>query len=184
MHETDNSFYSQAELSSLGFSSIGMNCLISKKASFYGIKNMRLGDYVRIDDYCILTGSITLNNYIHISAYSALYGSYGIFMDDYSGMSPRSTIFSSSDDFTGGYLVGPMVEANLTKIIKGKVILNKYVQLGAGSIVLPNVSIGEGSVTGCFTMVKKNLDDWGIYVGTPARFLKKRGKIDITFRNR
>lgn len=63
-----NSFYSENELSSLGFKAVGHDVQISRKASFYGAGNMVIGNHVRIDDFCILSGNITLENFIHIAA--------------------------------------------------------------------------------------------------------------------
>ena len=68
-----DSFYSQNELLELGFKKIGTNVLISKKSSIYNAQNIEIGDNVRIDDFCLLSGTIKLGNYIHIGAYSALY---------------------------------------------------------------------------------------------------------------
>jgi len=59
-----------------------------------------------------------------------LYGRYGIELEDYSGLSPRCTVFSSSDDFKGDFLIGPMVPAEFTNMKTGKVFLGKYVQIG------------------------------------------------------
>lgn len=56
---------------------------------------MQIGDNVRIDDFCILSGEITLGSNIHIGAYSALYGSMGIELENNTGISPRSTLFSA-----------------------------------------------------------------------------------------
>ena len=64
-------FYSESELKNLGFKKIGSNVLISKKASLYGVSQMEIGDNVRIDDFCILSGNIMLGSNIHISAYVA-----------------------------------------------------------------------------------------------------------------
>jgi hypothetical protein len=84
-----NSFYCENELKSLGLKSFGKNVLISRKASIYSPELITLGNSVRIDDFCILSGNISLGSYIHISAYSALFGKYGIKMNDFSGLSPR-----------------------------------------------------------------------------------------------
>ena len=67
-----SSFYSNEELESLGFKKIGQNALISRKASIYGASSIEIGNDVRIDDFCFLSGNIKLGNNIHISAYSAL----------------------------------------------------------------------------------------------------------------
>ena len=86
------SFYTNDELLDLGFQCVGSHVLISRKASLYGTKGMQIGDNVRIDDFCILSGEITLGSNIHIGAYSALYGSMGIELENNTGISPRSTL--------------------------------------------------------------------------------------------
>lgn len=67
-----DSFFSKEELQLLNIK-VGKNVKISRKSSIYGY-NIEIGDNVRIDDFCILSGKIRLGNYIHIAAYSALYG--------------------------------------------------------------------------------------------------------------
>jgi acetyltransferase-like isoleucine patch superfamily enzyme len=170
------SFYSQEELLSIGFSSVGNNVQISRKASIYGPENMSIGDNVRIDDFCILSGKITIGSNIHISAYVALYGAGGIIMEDYTGISPRSTIYSAMDDFSGNYLIGPIHPTDYTNVQKGQVVIKKYSQIGTHSVIFPDVTIGEGSVIGAMTLVNKSLSGWGIYIGQPARLLRNRSK--------
>ncbi len=168
------SFYSEEELDSIGLKSYGENVLISRKASLYGPENMEIGNNVRIDDFCLLSGEVKLGSYIHIGAYSALYGKAGIYMEDYSGLSSRCTIFSVTDDYGGDYLIGPTMPSEALNIIEGSVIMRKYTTLGAGAIVLPGVEIAEGSVVGSMSLVNKDLDSWGIYMGIPAKFLKRK----------
>ena len=69
-----NSFLSEAELSDLGLKQVGQNVSISKLASFYGTENIAIGNNVRIDDFCILSGRIKIGNYIHVAAGCYLYG--------------------------------------------------------------------------------------------------------------
>ncbi len=69
-----SNFYSKDELKEIGLKSYGKNVLISRKCSIYGTGNMEIGNHVRMDDFCILSGKIVLKNFIHIAAFSALYG--------------------------------------------------------------------------------------------------------------
>ena len=176
-----SSFYSEIELSELGLKSFGTNVLISKKCSLYAPQLISLGNNVRIDDFCILSGNVTLGNNVHISAYSALYGSNGIEFKDHSGCSARTTIYSAMDDFSGDYLIGPMNPIGTTNVKGGKVKIGKYVQLGAHCLVFPNVTINEGSVVGALSLVTKDIPNWSIYVGIPARKLRdrKKGLLDL-----
>ena len=97
-------------------------------------------------------------------------------MHDFAGLSPRSTIFSASDDFSGNFLVGPMVKLDYRNIIGGKVVIQKYSQIGTNSIIMPNLTIGEGAATGAFSFVNQSIKPWCIYAGIPATFIKKRQK--------
>jgi len=171
-----NSFFSNDELREVGFALIGHNVLVSRKASFYSPHTIRLGNNVRIDDFCLLSGNIEIGSFVHISAYSALYGGGLIKIGDYSGMSPRVTIFSAVDDFGGDYLIGPMAPDESTRLISGPVFLERFVQIGASSVVLPNLTIHEGTVVGAMSLVNKSLGSWGVYAGIPAKFIKERRK--------
>ena len=176
MQTADNSFLSQAELDTLPFKKIGKNVLISRKASFYNMVEISIGDNVRIDDFCILSGQVTLGSFIHISAHCALFGALGIEMKDFSGLSPGCRVFSSTDDFSGDFLMGPMVLEELTNVTGGPVEIGRYVQLGSGSIIMPDISIGEGSAIGAMSLVNKSLGAWGIYTGIPVKYLRERSK--------
>ncbi len=55
----------------------------------------------------------------------------------------------------------------------GKVILKKGCSIGSGAMVMPGVTVGENSIIGANSFVNKNVPDNEIWVGTPAKFLKK-----------
>ena len=171
-----SSFYSEIELKDLGLRSFGKNVLISKKCSIYAPEKISVGDNVRIDDFCILSGNVTLGSNVHISAYSALYGAEGIEFKDNSGCSARTTIYSAMDDFSGDYLIGPIHPEDLTHVTGGKVTIGQFVQLGAHCLVFPNVTIHDGSVVGALSLVTKDIPEWSIYVGIPAKKLRDRSK--------
>jgi galactoside O-acetyltransferase len=168
------SFLNEEELTLLGLKSYGVNILISRKASIYSPEKITLGNNVRIDDFTILSGLITIGSNVHISAYCALYGRFGIRMDDYTGLSPRCTIFSAMDDFNGEYLIGPMVDESKTHVTGGQVYIKKYTQIGAGSIIFPNIKIEEGVAVGAMSLVRQDLEAWTVYAGIPVVKLKKR----------
>ena len=170
------SFYTDEELSQIGFKSIGKDIKISRKASIYSPQNISIGDNVRIDDFCILSGKITLGSHIHISAYVALYGAMGIVMEDYTGISPKSIVYSAMDDFSGEYLIGPIHPDKTTNVTGGVVTIKRFVQVGSNVVVFPNLIIGEGVAVGACSLVTKSLPAWGIYVGIPVRKIKDRSK--------
>ena len=87
------SYYSEDELKNIGFKECGENVFISRYARIYGASRMVIGNNVRVDDFCILSGSLVIGNYVHIAAYVAIFaGEAGVIMGDYSGISSRSVI--------------------------------------------------------------------------------------------
>lgn len=164
------------ELKKIGIKRLGKNVFISRKASIYSPENIEIGNNVRIDDFCILSGKIEIGNYVHIAAYTALYGKYGIRIKDFCGCSARCTIYSATDNFSGEYMISPMIPEELTNVIGGEVLLEKYVQLGANTVVMPNIRIEEGTSVGAMSFVNKNLEEWSIYAGIPCKKLKNRSK--------
>ena len=169
-----SSFYDINELMRIGFQNIGTNVLISKKASIYSPELISIGNNVRIDDYCILSGKISIGSHIHISAYSALYGKYGITLEDFTTISGRNIIYSASDDYSGEYLTNPMLPEQYTNVSGGEVIIRKHSIIGAGCIIMPNLTIGEGTAIGAMSFVNHSTDPWSMYVGIPAKKIKDR----------
>lgn len=169
-------FLSRHELEQMGFKNLGEDVLISEKASIYEPQKMSIGSHVRIDDFSILVGNVTLGSYVHIAAFCSLGGSHGIVMEDFSGLSSRIAIFSSSDDYSGEHLTNPTVPSKYTSAISGMVRLGRHVIIGVGSVILPKVVIAEGSAVGAMSLVNRSLESWGIYVGIPAKYVKARSK--------
>ena len=97
-------------------------------------------------------------------------------MKDFSGISSRCTIYAESDDYSGKFLTNPTVPDEYLGLVKGKVILNKHVIIGSGSVVLPNCELGEGVAVGCMSSVHKSLQEWNIYFGSPCKRIKSRKK--------
>lgn len=170
------SFYTEDELQNLGLKSYGKDVLISRFVRLYSPQTISIGDNVRIDDFSILSGIIKIGSNIHIAAYCALYGAKEIEMKDYSGLSARVSVYSSMDDFSGDFLIGPIHTPHQTNVTGGKVTFEKYTQIGANSIVFPCVVIGEGTVVGAMSMVKKSLPEWRIYAGIPVKKIKERSR--------
>ena len=171
-----NSFYQEDELKKIGFKSFGKNVKISRKASVYSPESISIGDNVRVDDFCILSGNISIGSYIHISAYTALYGLNGITLEDFVTISGRVLIYSQNDDYSGHHMTNPMVPAEYTNVTGGPVLIKKHTIIAAGSIILPSVTMGEGSCLGAMSMLKANTEPWWVYAGVPAVKRKERHK--------
>jgi acetyltransferase-like isoleucine patch superfamily enzyme len=64
---------------------------------------------------------------------------------------------------------------------KGPITINNFVWLGAHSIILSGVEIGEGAIVGAGSVVSKDVPPYSIVGGNPAKVIKFRfSEIEIT----
>ena len=161
------------------FKSIGINCLISPKASFYGMERIEIGDNVRIDDFCILSAGdegIKIGSNVHIACHTSLIGAARIEIGDYVGVGGHSAIYSSTDDFNGNFLIGPTIDKRFTNVISKPVTFKKYSVIGSHVIVMPGVTLNEGSAVGAMSLVKKDVEEYALWAGNPLQFVRLRKK--------
>ena len=57
--------------------------------------------------------------------------------------------------------------------VKGEVHIKHDAWIGAGCIILPNVTIGEFSIVGAGSVVTKSVPPFSVVAGNPARVIKK-----------
>lgn len=60
-----------------------------------------------------------------------------------------------------------------------KVIIKNDVWIGANSVIMPGVTIGNGAIIGAGAVVTKNVPDYAIVAGVPAKIIKYRFSEDI-----
>jgi acetyltransferase-like isoleucine patch superfamily enzyme len=170
-------FYHQAELNALGFRRLGTDVLISSLAAIYNPGRISIGDHTRIDDFCYISAGeegIEIGHNVHIAAYASLGGKALIHLGDYSGISRHVAIFSSSDDFSGRAMTNPTVPPKYTSVRSLPVHLGNHVIVGAGTVILPGVTIGEGASIGAMSLVVSDCLPFTSYKGNPALSYKER----------
>ena len=62
---------------------------------------------------------------------------------------------------------------------EGKVVLKKNCKIGAYSLIMPGVTIGENSVIGAFSFINRNISKNTLAYGTPAKLIKKLTKKEL-----
>lgn len=169
------SFLSRERLLAIGFRSLGRNVLISEKASIYGAEGITIGNNVRIDDFTVLSGDITIGRNVHVSVFCNISaGHAGITFDDFSGLAAGCHVFAESDDYSGQSLTNPTVPEAYRLVTRKPVHIGRHCIVGSGSRVFPGVRLGEGCAVGAMSKVTRSTEAWSIYAGTPARRIRDR----------
>ena len=175
----DPGYFASDELVGLGFKSVGRNVKIAKNCTIIGLHNISIGSNVRIDGYSVLaahSGYLDIGSYIHIAGGGHLSCAGGITISDFCNLSQGVRIYSVSDDYSGASLTNPTIPSQYLNLTKAPVQLGRHVIIGSGSVVLPGARIGEGTAIGALSLVNTSLAAWGIYAGTPTRWIKARSK--------
>ena len=172
-----NSYYSEEELGLLGLKSFGKNVMISRKTSIYSAEKISVGNNVRIDDFCVLSGAITIGNYVHINPYNGIFaGSSSVVIEDYTSLSTKISIYAISDDYSGEHFTSTLLPDSRQFMKEGVVVIKKYVIIGSGTVILPGVTIEEGCAIGAQSLIKSDTKPWGIYAGSPLKFIRTRSR--------
>jgi galactoside O-acetyltransferase len=181
-------YYYENELKSFGFKSIGTNVKIAKNCLIVGMPNISIGNNVIIDSFCSIiapnSGYLKIGSFVHVASFCHLLASEGIELKDFSGLSQGVKIYSKTDDYSGHSLTNPTTPNLYKSLKKGKVIINEHVIIGAGSVILPNVEIGEGVSIGALSLVNSNLKSWTLYIGNPLKKLSKKSRSLLKIKNK
>lgn len=171
-------WYTIEELKQQGVTVYGKNVLVSKFARIYNSPNLILHDHIRIDDFTIVSckGTVEIFNYVHIGNMCSISSSTRIVMGNYSGLSSGVKLFGGCDDFSGEFLTNPTVPSKYLNVAVGDIILEDHALVGAGTVILPNVVLREGTSIGALSLVKKSTEPWKMYSGIPIKCIRDRSR--------
>jgi acetyltransferase-like isoleucine patch superfamily enzyme len=172
-------FMTREELLGVGLGSVGEDVCIDASAIFYGAERISLGSHVRIDAGAVLSagdGGIVIGDHVHISVRVFMTGAAKIELRDFAGVSAGSAIFSSNDDYRGGWLTGPTIPEDLRNVTDAPVVLGEHAIVGAGCVILPGVTVGRGAAVGALTCVRKDVAPFVIVAGPHGEAIGERDR--------
>jgi len=163
-------------LNNLAFRSKGQDVTIWPQAKIVAPERISIGDSVIIDDFVFLVGGADtrIGSFVHIASFSSITGGGEFVMADFSALSSGVRVFTGNEDYTGGCMTNPTVPAPYRVAIRSFVTIHKHAIIGANTVVLPGVTIGEGAAIGANSLITRDCEPWMVYVGTPARPVKQR----------
>ena len=132
-----------------------------------GVEHIHFGKNVIIDDFVLIyaTNKMTIGNYVHIACFSSITGGAEFEIGDFSAISQGARILTGTDDFKEWGFGNSTVPEKYRNTRRAPVKVGRFCIVGANSVILPGVTIGEGSVIGACSVVSRDLDPWGVYVG-------------------
>jgi acetyltransferase-like isoleucine patch superfamily enzyme len=190
-------FFLRRRLYAKLFGRMGRQVILGKGITLRQPGRMVLGDRVAIDDYVMLdaggTGEngLVLAEGVTISRNSVIQGKVGpVTIGSHTDIGCNCVLTSTAGIFIGQsvliasncYLGGgryrterldlPPMDQGLYS--RGPVRIGDHVWLGAGVVILDGVSVGKGSIVGAGSVVTKNIPEYVIAAGNPARIMGER----------
>jgi galactoside O-acetyltransferase len=175
----DPGYYGSEELRTFGFRAVGDNVRVSRDCVMIGPESIIFGNDVRIDSgtTIVATGGVAhFKGRIHIGGQCHFCVAADLTFEELSGTSQGVRIYTSTDDYSGRRMMGPMVPRDLRGARTRPIRVGKHACIGSGSVVMPGCDIAEGTVVGALSFVAHPLQPWSIYHGNPARRVRERSR--------
>lgn len=152
---------------------------VYESAKIIGAEHITFGSPVLIDDFTLIVARepISLGNYVHIACFSAITGGGRVEIGDYCAVSQGAKLLTGTDDFTDGGFGNSTVPAEYRNARRAPIALGRFCIVGANAVVLPGVTIGEGAVIGANSVVTRDLEPWGVYIGNRRHRERNRDEV-------
>ena len=134
----------------------GFGCRIEAHPAVKGSKIIYFGENVQINDYVHIAAGekITIGNNVLIAS--------KVFISDL-----------NHGSYKGDFQDSPLSTPNSRRLETKPIVIKDNVWLGEGVCVMSGVTIGFGCIVGASSVVTKNLPDYSIAIGAPAKVIKK-----------
>jgi acetyltransferase-like isoleucine patch superfamily enzyme len=157
--------------------SVGEDVFISANVEIRRPQLVAVGNHVAIDSGFYCTVAARVGDYTHIAPYVTIIGgAQGQFvMGNFTGIAAGSRIICGSDECLGAGLMGPTIpDQYRDNLIIAPVVIENFATISTNAVILPGVTLAEGSVIGACSLVRHSTEPWTIYAGVPAKPLKMR----------
>ena len=156
----------QAHLGSADRLRCGSRCFISPQAGFVPGKVM-LGDECYIAAQAYVTDHVTAGNQCTINPFAVVRGT--VTMGDHVRVGAHASILGFNHNHAR--LDRPIHEQGLSS--KG-IRIGDDVWIGSGALLLDGVSVGSHCIVAAGAVVTRDVPDWAVVAGNPARVLRDR----------
>ena len=128
----------------------GWGICIDKYVNLQGKKNIVIGD------------DCVINSFVHIWA-----GSSGLIIGDRVMIASHTAITTLSHNYND-------YNMRFAPATDERIIIGDDVWIGSHAVIMPGVIIGKGAVIGAGSVVTKDVEDFTIVAGVPAKFIKRK----------
>lgn len=157
--------------------SLGAGSSVHAPATLYNPKVIRIGARTVVREHAWLNGGraegdapvLSIGDGCYIGRFSHINAAHGVTIEDRVLIADRVYI----SDIDHEYRRAPLPVIDQGVVSKGPVRLKAGCWIGAGAVILPGVTVGRGAVVAANAVVTKDVPDFTVAGGVPARVLKE-----------
>lgn len=155
----------------------GEHVILNATCKIMRAENMEIDDFSRILDFAYIDAGklLRIGKYSIVTWHCVIEGGAQCFIGNRVFIGPGTKLLTSTYEFNG-YYTNEFLPEETRATLYGDITLCDDAYIGANSVIMPGVTIGEGALVGSNAFVNKDLEPWGIYVGTPAKKIGERQK--------
>lgn len=156
------------------FVTIDDNCVIDGRGS--GDKGLTIEDQVILNRNCMIlakTGYIRLGKRTSLGSNSVIVSMSGVDIGE--AVLTAGNCYISAGLYKFDDLDIPVMDQ--TAYSKGPIIIGEHSWFGTSVTILDGVKIGKGVVVGASAVVNKDIEDYSIAIGIPAKVVRKRNEL-------
>lgn len=130
---------------------------------------LEVGKSLRVNSRCKGFGvNVILRDHVNLNG-CTIHGSGEVEIGSYFHSGTNLMIFTTDHNYEDAEAI-PYDR----KRIRAKVTIKDFVWIGYGVTIMPGVTIGEGAIVAACTVVTKDIPDYAIVGGNPAKLIKYR----------
>lgn len=164
--------HGSGKFSKKDFKRLGKGVIFESEVLVFHPEKIEIGDNVYIGHCTILKGyfqkTMVIGEGAWIGQQCFLHSAGGIIIGRNVGLGPAVKIISSQHECNG---IKPILHSTIKF---EKVTIEDNCDIGIGAIILPGVTIGQGSQIGAGAVVSKDIPPLSIAVGVPAKIIRNR----------
>jgi acetyltransferase-like isoleucine patch superfamily enzyme len=145
---------------------LGKNVVIPHK-NLVNLYGCRIGDNSKVGSFVEIQNNVEIGKNVKISSHTFI--CEGVVVED--GVFIGHNVTFINDKYPHACVSGRMQTRKDWKLIP--VLVKKGASIGSGCVIMCGVMIGEGAMIGAGSLVTQDVPAGQVWIGSPARFLKK-----------
>ena len=160
---------------------VGKNVIIGKTVRIRYPELVEIGDNCIIDDFSYISTGLKLGNNVHISSGTKIIGgkSITVSIGNFSTTAPNVALCAGSDDYLDGIATPTVPHTYKANVKQTDMYIGSHCIIGANSTIDSGVNLPNGACVGANSFLKTSPQQYEVWGGVPARYLKNRNKQNI-----